>query len=255
MSHIVRLNDEGHLEYQGLLSTQEIADINEILESLKQEIPQIESDLKELYGNSVLYKYNLGMFLSELLDKYDITMQERRGFWDEIKDLATQETRKRSEGKESRKRSFYEQCYILSQYDESVVNKLSWRQWQDLLDRDDNQREDNRLFDWIRNRTEKIKEEEWREFEKALHLYLKEKDTSVFTNDELFSIYDSFLLMSQSWISHFKLFQKQNPKSAKIKSKGRRSKKYQKTCFELKKKNGGVFNEELFDRAFAEAMK
>jgi exonuclease I len=80
MGHIVRLDAEGHLLYEGLLSSQEIATIDEILNTLKEEIPQIEADLEETYGKSVLYKYNLGKILGELLTKYDISFAERRKF-------------------------------------------------------------------------------------------------------------------------------------------------------------------------------
>ena len=52
MGHIVALDDEGHLVYEGLLSSKEIATIDEILNALKQEIPQIESDLEETYGKA-----------------------------------------------------------------------------------------------------------------------------------------------------------------------------------------------------------
>lgn len=89
MGHIVALDAEGHLVYEGLLSSKEIATIDEILNTLKQEIPQIESDLEEAYGKSVLYKYNLGKVLGGLLSKYNISASERRKFWDEIKTFAT----------------------------------------------------------------------------------------------------------------------------------------------------------------------
>ena len=172
MGHIVALDAEGHLIYEGLLSSQEKATIDEILNALQTEIPQIESDLESVYGKSVWYKYNLGLFLGELLEKYDISIAERRRFWDEIKTFATKEDRKRDEGTNSVHRSFYQQCFILSQQDKEVVEKLTWRQWQDLLDRVSN-REDKRIFEWIRNKSEKIREDDWREFEKGLHLYLK----------------------------------------------------------------------------------
>ena len=129
MGHIVALDDEGHLVYEGLLSSKEIATIDEILNALKQEIPQIESDLEETYGKSVLYKYNLGKFLGSLLTKYNISASERRKFWDEIKTFATKENRIRNEGTNSETRSFYGQCYRLSQFDQEIVEKLSWRQW------------------------------------------------------------------------------------------------------------------------------
>ena len=217
MGHIVRLID-GHLVYDGLLSSKEKATIDDILNALREEIPAIESDLAKEYGKGVWYKYNLGLFLSDLLEKYEISFSERRVFWDEIKTLATKEERKRNDGSKSVTRSFYQQCYVLSQQDKEVVEKLTWRQWQDILDRVGN-REDSRIFGWIKRFTEKIREDDWREFEKALHLYLKDKDTSVFDDEELFSIYDSIMLMCKKWREQFKEFSLNHPKSAKIKRK------------------------------------
>lgn len=254
MNHVVSLDKDGHLVYKGLLTAKEIATIDEIKNALEQEIPQIEADLEEAYGKSVLYKYNLGKFLGELLTKYNISASERKRFWDEIKTFATKENRRRDESKNAETRSFYGQCYRLSQFDQEVVEKLSWRQWQDILDRVLN-REDERIFEWIRNKKEKIREDDWREFEKGLHLYLKNKDTSVFTNDELFEIYESILNMSQYWRIAFDKFKKDFPNSAKIKSKGRRSKKYQSTCFQLKRGLHKTLDDDIFEKAFELAMK
>ncbi len=253
MGHVVQLKD-GHLVYEGLLSSKEIASIEDILNALKHEIPQIEADLEETYGKSVLYKYNLGKFLGELLKKYEITTSERRRFWDEIKDFATNENRTRKEGTNAETRSFYGQCYRLSQIDQEIVEKLSWRQWQDILDRVAN-REDERIFEWIRNYKKKIREDDWREFEKGLHLYLKNKDTSVFSDEELFDIYDSIMSMGQFWRIAFGQFSKDNPNSAKIKSKARRSKKYQEKCFSLKRELHKDLDDEIFSEAFDAAMK
>lgn len=254
MNHVVSLDKDGHLIYKGLLTAKEIATIDEILNALKDEIPQIEADLEEAYGKTVLYRYHLGKFLGELLTKYDISVAERRRFWDEIKTFATQETRIRDEGANSVTRSFYEQCYVLSQQDLDVVQKLSARQWQDLLDRVGN-REDERIFQWIKNKREKIREDDWREFEKGLHLYLKNKDTSVFSDEELFEVYDSIFEMSKYWRIAFKQFSKDFPKSDKIKSKARRSKKYQETCFKLKKERRVPLDDDVFSEAFEMAMR
>lgn len=254
MGHIVALDAEGHLVYDGLLSSKEIATIDEILNALKTEIPQIESDLEEAYGKGVLYKYNLGKFLGGLLTKYNISASERRRFWDEIKTFATKENRIRDEGANAETRSFYGQCYRLSQLDQDIVEKLSWRQWQDILDRVGN-REDERIFEWIRKNKKKIREDDWREFEKGLHLYLKGKDTSVFTDDELFEIYDSILNMGQYWRIAFAQFSKDFPSSAKIKTRARRSKRYQEECFRLKRESHKNLDDEIFSQAFDTAMK
>ena len=52
MLHVVTVDKEGHLVYQGLLTSKEIATIDEILVALKEEIPQIETDLEEAYGKT-----------------------------------------------------------------------------------------------------------------------------------------------------------------------------------------------------------
>lgn len=254
VNHVVSLDSEGHLIYKGLLTAKEIATIDDILTALKEEIPQIESDLESVYGQSVWYKYHLGLFLGSLLEKYEITVSERRRFWDEIKTFATKKDRKRDEGADSVTRSFYQQCYILSQQDKEVVEKLTWRQWQDILDRVGN-REDERIFDWIRKTPGKIREDDWREFEKALHLYLRGKDTSVFETKELFSIYDSLMMMVQEWRKKFKVFSAEHPKSAKIKTKGTWAKKYYARCFELKKtQHTRVITPEMCNASFEEIM-
>lgn len=255
MGHIVSLDAEGRLVYKGLLSSQEKATVDEILNALKSEIPQIEADLTSEYGQSVWYKYHLGLFLGDLLEKYQITIAERRQFWDEIKTFATKEERKRNEGTNAVTRSFYQQCYILSCQEKSVVKKLTWRQWQDILDRVGN-REDERIFLWIKNLTEKISEDDWREFEKALHLYLKGKDTSVFTDEELFAIYDSLLKMCKIWREKFKAFATAHPKSLKIKSKGIWAKKYYSRCFEIKKAQRlRIVTQEICEQAFQELIE
>ena len=255
MGHIVTLDSQGRLVYEGLLSSQEKATIDEILNTLKAEIPEIEADLEEAYGKGVWYRYNLGLFLGDLLEKYEITIAERRKFWDEIKTFATKDERRRDEGKNSAVRSFYEQCYVLSCQDRDVVGKLTARQWQDLLDRVGN-REDERIFEWLKQLQEKIREDDWREFEKALHLYLKGKDTSVFEQDELFNIYDSLLQMCKIWRVKFKIFSDKYPKSAKIKTKGTWAKKYYAKCFAIKKEQRTtVVTEDICNRAFAELME
>ena len=254
MKHVVSLDKNGYLVYEGCLSSVEIATIDTILQALKSEIPQVEQALNKEYGKSVLYKYYLGHFLSDLLNKYSISTIERRKFWDEIKLFATKEKRKRNEGSKSVTRSFYEQCYVLSQYDKKIVEKLSWRQWQDILDRVGN-REDERIFKWIGSKNEKIREDDWREFEKALHLFLKNKDTSVFLDEELYSIYDSILLMCQFWRKNLKNFSLIYPKSIKIQKKSIWSKKYYARCFDLKKEyRTKIITEDICKNAFENIM-
>lgn len=250
MGKIIRIDGEGHLIYDGVLSSVEKANVDQILVTLKSEIPDVEKTLANKFGKGVLYKYNLGLFLGGLLDKYEIPYIDRRKFWDEIKYLASDEKRNRDEGKNAATRSFYQQCYELSKLPQETVEKLSWRQWQDLLDRVDN-RSDERLYEWIRTYPNKITELEWRSFEKALHLYLKGKDTSVFDNEELFEIYTSLIDMCKEWHVNFNLFARDNPKSLKIKNKSNWENKFYSQCFSFKKeKHSKIVTKDICTCAF-----
>lgn len=236
MAKTVSLTKDGKIIYEGLLTSKEKASVDEILNALQQEIPVVEDELHEEFKDAAMYCYHLGLFLGQLLEKYEIPVYERRRFWDEIKNFATKEKRKRNEGKNATTRSFYHQCYMLSTLDKETVKKLKWKQWQSLFDRQ-LVREDERLFEWIRRHEDKVNASLWREFEKSLNLYLKTIDTSVFTDEELFEIYDSILAMSEYWLTNFKIFAEEHPNSQKLAS-GRKtvwSKKFYAKCFELKK--------------------
>ncbi len=84
---------------------------------------------------------------------------------------------------------------------------------------------------------------------------MKDKDTSVFDDEELYTIYNSIMSMSVKWREQFKVFEQQHPKSAKIKTKGTWAKKYYARCFALKKEQRSkVVTEEMCKIAFQELM-
>lgn len=236
MAVLVELDEMGRKIYRGFLSSSETQKADLLLGFLQDEIPSIGVTLKATYGDSVLYKYFMGKRLEELLNEYDVSEKERVYFWNEIKNFATDKERKRNDGGNSKTRKFYEQCFQLAQLDQGTVEKLSWRQWQDLFDRTTN-REDRRIFKWIGIHEPKIKEKEWRAFEKALNLFLKNKDTSVFEDDELFEIYEMILIMVQTWIDKIQEFEDTFPKSAKNKSKSKWESKFYELCFKSRKAN------------------
>ncbi|MDD4111208.1 MAG: ATP-dependent helicase [Clostridia bacterium] len=250
MSKYIGKDILGRKVYHGMQTSKQTEISDSLLNFLEIEIPKIEKELAAKYGSSVLYKYYLGKKLDEYLIQYNVLEKERRTFWDEIKNFASSSTTiTRDDGKNSKVRSFFEQCYILSQIDIETVNKLSWRQWQNLLDRVVN-REDKRIFDWIKEHTPKIKEDEWRSFQKALNLYLKNMDTSVFSQNELFSIYESILFMSQYWLKAFSEYAKRHPKSLKIKSKGKWELKFYTQCFLTKKEQKKDLDSDLCSEVF-----
>ena len=85
-------------------------------------------------------------------------------------------------------------------------------------------------------------------------MYLKNKDTSVFEDDELFAIYDSIMLMCQQWFSSLKEFEIKHPKSAKLKSQSSWSKKYKESCFLVERKEKRIIDEDLCKEVFTKLM-
>ncbi len=255
MAHLVEFFDDGKSYFKGIITSNEILKYTEFKEKLQLEIPNIEQTLKNHYGNSLDYKYFLGKILGELLDKHNISIKERRLFWDEIKNIASIESRTRSDGKFSKKRKFYEQCYILSKFNYTLIKKLSWRQWQSLLDRDDKIFEDKRFFEWIQINPNKIKENEWRELLKIMNFFLDKKDTSVFSNKEVYEIYDSMLILVKSWISNIKQFEKLYPKSKKLNNKSKWSVTFYRNCLIKNKIRYNEINNEFCLKKFNETMK
>lgn len=64
------------------------------------------------------------------------------------------------------------------------------------------------------------------------------------------------MLMSVRWREQFKLFAKEHPKSAKIKSKGTWVKKYYALCFKKKKElHSQVVTDAICTSAFSELME
>lgn len=239
--------------YDGLLTADKKLEVDEIINTIKKDIPEIEKELNAAYGSNVMNKYNLGLILDDYVRRYDLNIKDRRMFWIEIGKLASTEKHTRTENNTSQ-RNYYEECYALSKYDFQTVQKLSWRQWQSLLDRTDEY--DERLFMWIKDNPNKIKEEEWRQFLKIHHNYLKDKDSNVFDDDEVSKLYDSFMSIAENWIINKKKFVKDNPKSSKAKNIDKKQLKYIEKCFCKRRESmDKIITKEMCDDSFNELVE
>lgn len=264
MSRIIDFDNQGHIVYNGLLSQEEVESYQEIIDALQKEFPEIEKELLKKYpskkanGTSIEYKYYLGKAISEYLNKYDVTEDERRRFFDEIKNLASEKTKElytRDSGKKSKTRSIFEQFYLLSQLSFDTVLRLNWGEWQPLFDRVIC-REDPRIFAWIDKRVEKVSRSNWRSFMKVVNMYAGKFETALFSEDEFFDIFDSLLLTGSEWVSKYDSYKKDHPDSAKNHDELKWSKKFYQKCFEIKKqKRLDVITKEIIDRAFFEVME
>lgn len=189
MSKIISKTKDGYNLYLEALTPQEINEAKEFLNILKREIAVFEKELAaKCNANSLEYKYLIGEFLDNKIMSQGITQHERRYVWEEIKnfvDTSIETTKDRG-----KKREFYDYCYRLYKFGKDLVFSFTWRQWSEFLDRSVTTK-DIRLLYWLREN--KLKEEDFRMFMVVINEYMKNHDTSVFEDDELFHKY-KFLL-------------------------------------------------------------
>lgn len=184
-------------QYRGMLTKKERDEADKRLTELKKIIPELEERLFKKYRKkNNLYRYELGLKLIEFVKKHNVSTKERQYYWEDLREYASREEHQTKD--RSDKRQDYEYCYQLGLLGRKTVVKLSWRQWQDILDRK-NILEDKRIFDWLKKNDFKIKEQIWRDFTKALNLYFKNVDTIVYDDREMLSDFDVLYLVVNEW--------------------------------------------------------
>lgn len=214
MAYFVKKDEEG-IKYRDFLTAAQIKQADELLHYLQENFPEYTKKLSEEYGvGTSVYFYHMGVWIKNVIEEHDIPVMARKYLFSEIASFAPDKERLRDVADN---RNPYYQAYLLAQLDEKTVEKMSFNKWQSLLERE-SEREDARIYEWINSiNNEKITGKEWRAFLKLLHAYLKNIDTSVFSNNELFSIYDSLIASVKSWDIGCKQFIKKHPNSQKLK--------------------------------------
>jgi hypothetical protein len=154
---------------------------------LDSTIPNSGSLRKE--GNVELWHF-LGSKLRAICEEREITgLRERRWLWEAIERLyATERIKRAGRG---RARSHFEYCYRLSNFPLEFAKRLNWSEWVYFFD-SRTVREENRADEWLMafiGSTERIGREDFRRFTQHLNQRLKNLDTSVLSQDELFSLY------------------------------------------------------------------
>lgn len=197
MSKIIGKTKEGSKVYLGAMTPQEIQEADDFLESLQKDVKRFETSLCAKYSPASLeYKYYIGEFLFNQIQLKGISSFERLYVFEEIKhwvqtDIETNKDR-------GNKRLFYDYCYRLYCFGFDIVFSFNWRQWSELLDRSVTTK-DIRVLDWLKENVREMKEDDFRMFLMVLNEYLKNRDTSVFSDEELFKKYDLLFEVVVQW--------------------------------------------------------
>lgn len=172
---------------------------------LKKRIPEIEKELinenllsneqsKDLQpkGESNLW-FNLGLKLKTLLkDNKLINSNEYQWAIQAIEMYASKKILRKNRGSS---RNHFDYCIRISQFPWRYVKKLNWSDWSAFFDLK-SLRHEKRLDKWLTKKIEKIcrlGRPTFRIFAKELNKEFNDVDTSIYSDNELFSIYNKKL--------------------------------------------------------------
>lgn len=194
---LIGRNERGSKVYLGALSPQEIKEADEFLLCLQKDISTFEIELKNACSPSSLeYKYKIGEFLSNKIMSRGINNCERRYVWQEIGNWV--ETTIETSKDRGAKRQFYDYCFRLYSFGETLVFSFTWRQWSEFLDRSITTK-DVRLLWWLKEKIGDMKEDDFRMFLFIMNEYLKNRDTTIFEQDELYAKYEYLFKIVKNW--------------------------------------------------------
>ncbi len=203
MSKLINKRDN-RLEYIDILTAEEIEEARQFLETLQYEIKQFEQELSKTVSSSTIeYRYKIGEFLDKEIRKNNISSKERIYVWNEIRDLTESNievAQDRGKGRE-----FYEYCYRIYQFGETLAYSFTWSQWVDILDRSAALK-DERFVYWLSRIEQKINTENLRMILLILTMYLEKRDLSVFEDDEVYNKFDYLFAIVVQWNAMFEKY-------------------------------------------------
>lgn len=178
---------------------------------LSQRIPEIEAELitdglmsaeiltgeAPAKGGNVELWYELGRRLQPIAeDQRLVKPAERRWLWTAIRMYATSRILRKDRGKS---RLHLDYCYRVSKLPWECVERFHWDDWVYLLD-SKSFRQEPRADQWIQSRVKRLTAlSRWqvRHLVQRFNATFKKKDTSVFTDKELFTKYDRELELEE----------------------------------------------------------
>lgn|SRR5574344_949467 len=176
--------------YDGLVSNENIDELNNNLLHLKEELKEYEIELqKQLNSNSSEYCYKIGKFLSDKMKIYKQFSYDRRRLWEMLRNNVNELDKNKPM---LDKWDAYEYCYMLSQLDYDLVIKYDKTYWDHLFDCT-TVRQDERIYTWLKNETKITSKLIWAEFIKGIKVYLKRKETKFMPDEVLYKKYDEIL--------------------------------------------------------------
>jgi len=157
-------------------------------------------NLKRKRGNVLSLWYELGKRLEFVMDTSIVAAEDREFVWRALYDhaglLAPGPITKRAE--RDPETSHFSYCYMLSRFPWEFVEMAGdWTSWSEFFDRSET-KNDRRIIEWLGQKAGRGRvksRQNWlRPLTKAIHKGFEKKDTTVFSDEELFEILDKVFL-------------------------------------------------------------
>ncbi|MDD2180957.1 MAG: hypothetical protein PHW32_01155 [Bacilli bacterium] len=179
--------------YSEIITYDDFKYTEEQLEKMKEEFLNLEKKLSAKYPDyDSKYSYELGKILTGKMREYKIIESERYAFWEMLREYVNLKDKRKTITK---LRDAYEYAYMLSKLPEKLAVKYSRSKWDHLFDVT-TARKDSRLYIWLEN-VEKFdfinSARAFQDFCKGLKVYTKNIDTAVYTDEEIFELYNDVM--------------------------------------------------------------
>jgi hypothetical protein len=195
---VIIKKDGGKVVYNNINFTEEEKNrahkLDEVLALLGPEIEKKWEDRMESgKGRKINMRiaHQIGKLLSEVVDnKKLVSHNERQWVWKALREM---HFKKRMIIERGNTRDDLEHLYRLSKYPLKFVKNISWDGWRKLFE-STSVRQDERFEKWFQGKTSKwdmVPRGFIRDFTKALFFLVKNKDTTVLSDVEIFKIYES----------------------------------------------------------------
>lgn len=200
---VIIKKENGKTVYNKLNVTEEE---RERAQELDQELAKIGPSIEEKWIKQRILKnnkrkidikiaYEIGKELAKIVDNKDLVLlNERKWVWKAIRGIYFKKSfiGQRQNRKDGFARDDLEYLYKISKYSFQFVKNISWAGWKRLFDSASIQ-QDERFGKWFQKKSENhglIKKGFINRFTKILYSLIKNKDTSVLKEDEIFNIYE-----------------------------------------------------------------
>lgn len=178
---------------------------DEQLDAMKEEFYQAEKELSKKCkkDNDSEYSYELGVLLASKLKKYKIIESNRYRFWKMLRQYVNEKDPRKVI---TDKRDFYEYDYMLSKLPKELAIKYSRSKWDHLFDVT-TARKDERIYDWLLKNDNKEfinNNHVFQDFCKCLKDYIYNIDTGIYSDEEIFALFDDTMYKAIFLINYMK---------------------------------------------------